>query len=99
MTLEPWDAVVTGALVETRGPLWHDGGNSRAQVAQGNREEDGISQRYMHRRRLRGSARAHAPMIEKLPCIYHFLPPFDPPNILVCPPNIFDKSTPVDTYK
>ena len=34
------------------------------------------------------------PIIEKLPCIYHFLPP-SAPNTLVCPPNIFDKSTPV----
>src|SRR6218665_1667559 len=34
------------------------------------------------------------PIIEKRPCIYHFLPPFSP-NILVCPNNIFDKSTPV----
>ena len=33
-------------------------------------------------------------IIEKRSCIYHFLPPF-PSNILVCPPNIFDKSTPV----
>ena len=41
-----------------------------------------------------GAARARAPIIEKRPCIYHFLPPF-PPNILVRPPNIFDKSTPV----
>jgi len=27
--------------------------------------------------------------------IYHFLPPFALPNILVCPTNISDKSTPV----
>src|SRR6218665_1946183 len=30
------------------------------------------------------------PIIEKRPCIYHYLPPSrnPPPNILVCPPNI-----------
>src|SRR6218665_3913102 len=33
------------------------------------------------------------PIIEKRLCIYHFLPPFAP-QYLVCPPNIFDKSTP-----
>src|SRR6218665_2708784 len=38
------------------------------------------------------------PIIEKRPCIYHFLPPFSS-NILVCPPNIFDKSTPVRVPK
>ena|SRR6218665_3741961 len=26
------------------------------------------------------------PIIEKRQCIYHFLPPSAPPNILVCPP-------------
>src|SRR6218665_739895 len=38
-----------------------------------------------------GGQRGHVPpIIEKRPCIYHFLP-----NILVCPSNIFDKSTPL----
>src|SRR6218665_1464310 len=41
------------------------------------------------------AARHVPPIIEKRPCIYHFLPPSAPPNILVCPPNIFGKSTPV----
>src|SRR6218665_441903 len=41
-----------------------------------------------------GSLSTCPPIIEKRPCIYHFLPPFAP-NILVCPPNIFGKSTPV----
>jgi len=41
-----------------------------------------------------GQLGAAPPIIEKCPCIYHFLPPFAP-NILVCPPNISDKSTPV----
>ena len=50
-----------------------------------------------HRRRLRGgvSPGTCLPIIEKRSCIYHFLPPFASPDILVCPPNIFDKSTPV----
>ena len=34
------------------------------------------------------------PIIEKRRCIYHFFTTL-PPNILVCPPNIFDKSAPV----
>src|SRR6218665_2027697 len=46
---------------------------------------------------LGGSPGTCSPIIEKRPCIYHFLPPFAPPNILDCPPNIFDKSTPVAT--
>src|SRR6218665_1597000 len=41
-----------------------------------------------------GVARERAPIIEKRPCIYHFLLP-SAPHILVCQPNIFDKSTPV----
>jgi len=41
-----------------------------------------------------GSPGMCPPIIEKRPCICHFLPPCAPPNILVCPPNIFDKSTP-----
>jgi len=44
---------------------------------------------------LRGQPGHVPPIIEKRPCIYHFLPPFAPPNTLVCPPNIFDKSAPV----
>src|SRR6218665_3755915 len=48
------------------------------------------------RRRLMGGSPGRGPPImEKRPCIYHFLPPFPCPNILVCPPNIFDTSTPV----
>src|SRR6218665_250269 len=47
-----------------------------------------------HRRRLGGSPGTCTPIIEKRPCIYYFLPPFAP-NILVCLPNMFDKSTPV----
>ena len=35
-----------------------------------------------------------SPIIEKRPCIYHFLTPFAP-LLLVYPPNIFDKSMPV----
>jgi len=35
------------------------------------------------------------PIIEERPCIYRLLPPSFPTDILVCPPNIFDKSTPV----
>src|SRR6218665_327782 len=50
---------------------------------------------YNHRRRLRGHPGHVPPIIENRPCIYHFLPSFCPPNILVCPPNIFDKFTPV----
>ena len=46
-----------------------------------------------HRRR--GSPGTCPPIIENRPCIYHFLPPLAPSNILVCPPNIFVKSTPV----
>jgi len=42
-----------------------------------------------------GAARACAPpIIEKRPCIYHSLYHLSP-NILVFPPNTFDKSTPV----
>src|SRR6218665_3797461 len=41
-----------------------------------------------------GSLGTCPPIIENCPCIYHFLPPFHP-SILVCPPNIFDKSTPL----
>src|SRR6218665_582634 len=38
---------------------------------------------------LGGSPGTCPPIIEKRPCIYHFLPHFSPrPNILVCPPNI-----------
>src|SRR6218665_1689347 len=49
----------------------------------------------LHRRRLlAGSPGTCPPIIEKCPCIYHFLPYFSP-NILVCSPNVFDKSTPV----
>src|SRR6218665_1887834 len=45
-----------------------------------------------HRQSLMGQPGHVLPIIEKRPCIYHFLPSFAPPNILVCPPNIFDKS-------
>ena len=47
-----------------------------------------------HRRRLWGATRAHAPNNRETPM---HLPVFTtfPPNILVCPPNIFDKSMPV----
>jgi|SRR6218665_1099568 len=34
-------------------------------------------------------------IIEKQSCIFHFSSPFASPNILVCPPNSFDKTTPV----
>src|SRR6218665_2088979 len=34
------------------------------------------------------------PIIENRPCVYHFLPH----NILICPSNIFDKSTPVTVF-
>jgi len=34
--------------------------------------------RYCHRRRLGGSPGTCPPIIEKRPCIYHFLPPFAP---------------------
>src|SRR6218665_1069661 len=43
---------------------------------------------------LGGSLGTCPPIIENRPCIYHFLPP----NILVCPSNIFDKSTPVTAF-
>src|SRR6218665_3128423 len=46
-------------------------------------------QLYTHRRRLSGQHGHVPPIIEKRPCIFHFLPPFAP--------NIFDKSTPVST--
>jgi len=36
---------------------------------------------------LGGSQGMWPPIIEKRPCVYHFLPTF-PPNILVCPPKI-----------
>src|SRR6218665_2865665 len=48
-----------------------------------------------HRRRLWGTARARAPqIIEKISCIFTFYNLLSP-NILICLPNIFDKSTPV----
>src|SRR6218665_3329834 len=46
-------------------------------------------QLYTHMRRLSGQPGHVPPIIEKHPCIYHFLPPFAP--------NIFDKPTPVCT--
>src|SRR6218665_3086471 len=39
-------------------------------------------------------AGAAPPIIEKRLSIYHFYHLL-PPNILICPPNIFDKSTPL----
>src|SRR6218665_1851246 len=42
---------------------------------------------------LGGSPGTCPPIIEKRPCIYHFY--HLSPSILVFPPNIFDKSTPV----
>src|SRR6218665_2725587 len=42
-------------------------------------------QLYTHRRRLSGQHGHVPPIIEKRPCIFHFLPPF------------FDKCTPVST--
>jgi len=50
----------------------------------------------IHRRRLgEGAARARAPNNRETPVHLTMFTTFCHPNILVCLPNIFDKSTPV----
>src|SRR6218665_421419 len=63
----------TGNVNFTQGAHWTTCTPSFVWILQGRESTSG------HRRRLGGAARARAPpIIEKRPCIYHFLPPFPP---------------------
>src|SRR6218665_1221029 len=52
---------------------------------------------YSHRRRHWGQPGHVLPQQLRNAHAFITLPPSAPPNILVCPPNIYDKSTPVPT--